>query len=256
MPIRDVSNRGGNIKGAVPSRKLGRMGGCIDLRGTTIGSCSPVIDATRGSITSCTTRQGEVDHLCSDCMAQPSAGGNRSERGVPVVRWQQIGKQGCVPRGPLCRTVASFLLLLTAERTMRLAGITFEHLQYPLIALPSPYHAYGLPQSATTFQMSNYLGELSRLWIFDPSSPGSDELVAEDLAYTAHLSLWQHRVIKQYARSLGTPAANPLVLKQAKTLLQPITAAVLQRGYDARSPPPVRRWFDWQVARCMCEPPA
>ena len=168
--------------------------------------------------------------------AHPALGESRRESDIPAVLWQQALSRGFIPRRVLSPgTLASLLLSRTIERRMQHDGIIFEHLRYHPIALPSLFYVYCPLQPGTAVEVTFYPQDLSDIWAYDPRSGTLFYLCPEDQAYTAHLSLWKHRIIRRYARSLATSSAEniDILLSQAKTRLQERTAAVLQTSVGA-----------------------
>ncbi len=187
-------------------------------------------------------------HWIVDDVAQQAQQCLGQGQGVPAQLWQRASERGFIPR-TLPKTSAAMLLLSrTVERRMRHEEIAFEHLIYSHGASYPPQHAGDLPRPNTPVQITYYPEDLSRLWVLDPSSPRAHELAAADQEYTAHLSLWKHRLIKQFARSHVGQDVDLAALRIAKARIQQLVAAECHFEKATHASGAVRKWFDPQIA--------
>jgi len=188
-------------------------------------------------------------HWIVDVYAQEEQvmlGASGSERRIPAVLWQQACEQGFVPREPHSYANIHFLLSRVTETTLGQNSVTFEHLRYHP-KTPDLLRDC-LLDSSTPVRLTYNPADLSSLLVFDPTSHKAHEFIAVDQAYTAKLSLWKHKVIKQYARSLGMQISDSSDLEQAKVQLQKVMVSVLERVGGISPPLPVQQQPRYQIA--------
>ncbi len=131
-------------------------------------------------------------------------------------------------------------------------GILFEHLLYKSV-FSATRRAVCLPRPGTPVQITYYPDDLSRLWALDSSSQCVYELVAADQEYTAGLSLWKHRIIKQYARSHVVQDVDVAALRLAKARIQQLISDEFHLKRDSYISHTAKQGFDPRVACWMCD---
>ncbi len=118
---------------------------------------------------------------------------HRGLEGVPARRWEQAVAGGFSPRLPPNGDDPRVLLGRIAERVVQHYGIDFESLRYQsdeLITLRTR-------QRGAPVRIKYHPGDLSQIYVYDSVEHRYIPVPAADQEYTANLSLWKHRVIRQ-----------------------------------------------------------
>jgi len=112
----------------------------------------------------------------------------------PAHRWAASLQTGTTPCLPTSAEDVRMLLLPGEERTLQRCGIEFETLVYQSPALAS-LRAQLSPTERTVL-IKYDPGDLSALYVADPTQGQWLRVPAADRSYTAGLSLWKHRLIR------------------------------------------------------------
>lgn len=140
--------------------------------------------------------------------------------GVPAQRWAASIQEGFLPALPHSATETRILLYRTETRTIQRTGIDFEGLRYQSPAL-TPIRT-ALP-AGTAVRLKYNPADLGTIYVADPAPGGSWVAVpALDAEYAQGLSLWKHRVIRDYARREQHAAVAITDLAAAKAQIQAV----------------------------------
>ncbi len=141
---------------------------------------------------------------------------------IPAKRWQESMLAGFKPALAHSAQEVRILLLRTAERTVQRTGIDFEALRYQC---PELARVRSQRSNGEKMRIKYDPADLSALYVSDPAaSQGWLRVSAVDQDYTAGLSLWKHRIIREYVLR-EKREVNIYELAAAKQLIQQLAAA-------------------------------
>ncbi len=159
---------------------------------------------------------------------------------TPVKRWQESVLAGFKPALAHSAQEVRILLLRTAERTVQRTGIDFEALRYQC---PELARVRSQPNNGEKVRIKYDPADLSALYVSDPAAPqGWLRVPAVDQDYTAGLSLWKHRIIREYVLR-EKREVNIYELAAAKQLIQQLAAAEFKMTRQQRGRKTAARWL-------------
>ncbi len=146
---------------------------------------------------------------------------HRGLEGIPACQWEKT-VHDCLfsPRLPTDPQELLILLSRIEWRTLHHYGIDFEHLRYNCPELGALRARF--PTQHQRVKIKYHPGDLHCLHVQDPAQPSRYiEVPANDPEYTNGLSLWKHRVIRNFARAQWD-RTDSAALGQAKMQIQGI----------------------------------
>ncbi len=157
--------------------------------------------------------------------------------GVPARQWERAIENGFLPRVPASSEELLILLGQTTTRKLQPQGIEWEGIFYDGGDLSYLRHEL----KGEDVKIKYHPGDISRLYLFNPFDKTYITAPARDpLGYTNGLSLWKHKIIKQYQAATGD-RTDLIGLGQAKRHIQNIVDAARHRKrLNARKK--VARW--------------
>jgi putative transposase len=121
---------------------------------------------------------------------------NDGKKAVPAKRWQEGMLSGILPCLHTSSEETRILLMRTEERTLQRAGIEFECLYYRSPELARLRSV--LPKGERKVKIKYDPADISAIYLFDPITGNPIRVPAANQEYTKGLSLWKHRVIKNF----------------------------------------------------------
>jgi putative transposase len=163
---------------------------------------------------------------------------------IPARRWQEAVQAGFVPALHTSAEETRLLLYPRDTRTLQRSGIDFEALRYQS---PDLARLRSLLPKGTVVSLKYDPDDISALYICDPTASGSAphwlRVPAVDQTYTQGLSLWKHRIIRQYVlREQG--AVDIVALAAAKQTIQQIVAEEFRMTRKGRGRKTAARLLD------------
>jgi len=152
---------------------------------------------------------------------------HRGLEGVPARRWEEATQNGFFPRVPASAEELRILLGRAAYRTIQPYGIEFESLRYNTPDL-APLRTRMQRQDDRRVKVKYHPSDLSRIWVYDPADQCYLEVPALAQTYTQGLSLWKHRVIRNFVLN-QQDRVDIVALGHAQRRIQEIVEASLQR---------------------------
>ena len=152
---------------------------------------------------------------------------HRGWNGIPARSWEDKTRHGFAPALPPSGQELSILLSRTDTRVLHPYGLEFASLRYnadELITLRTR-----LKGRAT--KIKYHPADLSYLYVYDPFEQHYVRVPALDQAYTANLSLWKHRIIRQAVLE-EQAQVDPVALGLAKRKIQAIVDEGRQRKHQ------------------------
>jgi putative transposase len=149
---------------------------------------------------------------------------HRGLNGIPARQWEAATQFGFAPRLPPSAEELRILLSRVAQRTIHHYGIEFESLRYNCNDLLS----LRLQLKGQPAKIKYHPGDLSRIHVYDPFDARYVEVPALAQEYTQGLSLWKHRVIREFARA-ERDTVDLVALGQARRKIQEIVEAGRER---------------------------
>lgn len=163
---------------------------------------------------------------------------HRGLGGIPARRWEDALQSNFFPRLPSDIETLRILLGRVEYRGIHKYGIEFENIRYNCQDL-----AYlRLKKSGEKVKIKYHPGDLSRIYAFNEFENLYIEVPALDQEYTENLSLWKHKVIKQFGKANGDKE-NLAALGRAKLKIQDIVDAARNRA-KVGSRSKIARWED------------
>lgn len=152
---------------------------------------------------------------------------HRGLEGIPARCWEEAVARGFFPRVPSSAEELLILLGRVAYRTIQPYGIEFESLRYndPDLAL---LRTRMQRQDDSRVKVKYHPSDLSRLWVYDPFDQRYLEVPALAQTYTQGLSLWKHRVIRNFVLN-QQDKVDIVALGTAQRQIQEIVEASLER---------------------------
>lgn len=149
--------------------------------------------------------------------------GQQEHRGlhdIPARRWDE-GVSATPPRIPESTRSLDVLLGCVAERSIRRSGIELFTLRYNCPELALVRRALG-PKGRVRLKYDP--SDLSMIHVLDPKAGRYLAVPSLDTQYTTGLSLWQHDVIRRYARREAAGRADPAALRRARLAVEDIVS--------------------------------
>ena len=143
---------------------------------------------------------------------------------IPARRWEEAVQAGFLPTLPDSVTDLQILLGRVDYREIWHYGIDFEKIRYNCDDLLIPRTKL----KGQKVKMKYHPGDLSKIYVFDPFDERYITVPALDQEYTQGLSLWKHRVIRNFAlREQDRP--DLVALGKAKRRIREIVEAGRER---------------------------
>ncbi len=161
---------------------------------------------------------------------------HRGLNGIPARCWEDKTCHGFAPALPPSAPELSIWLSRTDTRVIHPYGIEFASLRYncdDLITLRTRLKGQAI-------KIKYHPADLSGLYVYDPFERQYLRVPALDQEYTAGLSLWKHRVIRQAVLD-EQAQVDPVALGQAKRKIQAIVDEGRQRKQQ-RTRSRIARW--------------
>jgi putative transposase len=191
--------------------------GCRKLDGTTFSNFLDKgdYDSSANAVISFDAYM-EIKHLfLVDLLAREP---NSSRHNTPIKLWE-LGVKNYPPAMPRCARDLRVLLGKIEVRVITNSGIAFECLAYNSEELKFLRHE--LDGEVVKFKYDPV--DISVIHVYDPRKDIYITVPALDQAYAKGLSLWQHQVIKRYAREeLNMDPEELAVRRKAKKKIQDI----------------------------------
>jgi len=155
---------------------------------------------------------------------------------IPARRWEEALQAGFLPTLPDSATDLQVLLGRVEYREIWSYGVDFEKIRYNCDDLLIPRTKL----KGQKVKIKYHPGDLSRIYVFDPFDERYIPVPALDQEYTHGLSLWKHRVIRNFAlREHDKP--DLVALGQAKRKIREIVEAGRERK-RASTRTTIARW--------------
>ncbi len=164
---------------------------------------------------------------------------HRGLNGIPARCWEEKTRSGFAPALPPSGQELSILLSRTETRVLHPYGIEFASLRYnadELITLRTRLKG----QAA---KIKYHPADLSYLHVYDPFEQQYVRVPALDQEYTANLSLWKHRIIRQAVLE-EQAQVDPVALGLAKRKIQ----AIVDEGRQRKRQQTRTRIARWDMA--------
>lgn len=164
---------------------------------------------------------------------------HRGLEGIPARQWEAATSSGFFPRLPSSAEELRILLGRVAYRTIQPYGIEFEVLRYNCSEL-ALLRTRMRKQDDRRVKFKYHPSDLSRIWVYNPFDKQYIEVPALAQEYTQGLSLWKHRVIRNFVLS-QQGKVDIVALGRAQRKIQEIVETSLKRkklGTRAR----IARW--------------
>jgi len=160
-------------------------------------------------------------------------------QGIPAQHWQEATKNGFFPRVPLSLEELRILLGRVEYRTIWPYGIDFLSLRYNCAEL-LPLRTRMERRQNKQVKLKYNPSDLSRVYVYDPDERRYLEVPALAQAYTQGLSLWKHRVIRNFVLS-EQGKVDIVALGQAQRKIQAIVEQSMARK-KLRTRTKIARW--------------
>lgn len=146
---------------------------------------------------------------------------------IPAQQWAEVTGNGFFPRVPPSIEELRVLLGRVDYRTIMTYGIDFLSLRYNCAEL-LPLRLRMDRRDNKQIKLKYNPSDLSRLYVYDPDERSYIEVPALAQAYTQGLSLWKHRVIRNFVLS-EQGKVDIVALGQAQRKIQAIVEQSLER---------------------------
>ena len=167
---------------------------------------------------------------------------------IPARRWEKATQAGFFPRVPTSVTDLHIFLGRVAYRTVQPYGIELHTLRYNSAEL-IPLRTRLKKQPDKRAKVKYDPADLSRIYVLDADQETYLEVPALAQAYTQGLSLWKHRVIRNFVLS-QQKTVDIAALGQAQRQIQEIVEQSLERKQLATRSKMAR----WQYPPKQAEP--
>lgn len=147
--------------------------------------------------------------------------------GVPARRWERFLRDGFQPRLPASASELSIVLGRVAYRTIQRYGIELFSLRYNHDDLALLRSRLKKCQPGEPVKVKYHPGDLSCIHVYDPFEQRYLPVPAKAQAYTEGLTLWQHKVIRNYVLK-QRDEVDIAAIAQAKRDIQQIVAEAKQ----------------------------
>lgn len=164
---------------------------------------------------------------------------HRGLQGIPGRKWEEMVKDGFFPRVPNSAKELEILLGRVDYRTVQSYGIEFQSLRYncpELTLLRTRLKKSGDKRIKLKYQPS----DLGSVHVYDPFEQEYIEVPALVQEYASGLSLWKHRVIRNYVLS-QQEKVDLAALGRAQRKIQEIVEDSLQKK-KLRTRTRIARW--------------
>lgn len=125
---------------------------------------------------------------------------HRGLNGIPARRWEEATSSGFFPRVPPSADELRILLGRVDYRTIQPYGIEFETLRYNSPDLV-PLRTKMRKQDNKRVKFKYHPSDLGCIWVYDPFDKAYIEVPALAQEYARGLSLWKHRVVRNFILS-------------------------------------------------------
>jgi putative transposase len=175
---------------------------------------------------------------------------HRGLEGIPARQWAAVTQAGFFPRVPASATELQILLGRVAYRTIQPYGIELYSLRYNCAELIS-LRTRMKQRDPSQIKIKYHPADLSRIYAYDPDEARYLEVPALAQEYTQGLSLWKHRVIRNFVLN-EQHSVDIVALGYAQRKIQAIIEASLQRQKLSTRAKIAR----WQQSDPLVDPPA
>lgn len=152
---------------------------------------------------------------------------HRGLEGIPARQWTALTQAGFFPRVPASAIELQILLGRVAYRTIQPYGIELYTLRYNCAELTSLRTRMKVRDSSQV-KIKYNPADLSRIYAYDPDEARYLEVPALAQEYTQGLSLWKHRVIRNFVLN-EQGSVDIVALGHAQRKIQAIIEASMQR---------------------------
>lgn len=152
---------------------------------------------------------------------------HRGLQGIPARRWEQITQEGFFPRVPSSAEELRILLGRVAYRTIQPYGISFHSLRYNCAEL-TLLRTRMRRRADNRVKIKYNPADLSCIHIYDPDDEQYIQVPALAQEYTRGLSLWKHKVIRNFVLS-QQDQIDVVALGRAQRKIQAVVEESLQR---------------------------
>jgi putative transposase len=152
---------------------------------------------------------------------------HRGLASIPARRWEEATKNGFFPRLPSSAKELRILLGRVGYRIIQSYGIEFESLRYNCSDL-TLLRTRMRKQENKQIKFKYHPSDLSRIYVYDSFDKQYIEVPALAQEYTRNLSLWKHRVIRNFVLS-QQDKVDLIALGRAQRRIQEIVEASLER---------------------------
>ncbi|MBM7842182.1 Mu transposase C-terminal domain-containing protein [Herpetosiphon giganteus] len=121
---------------------------------------------------------------------------NSSKKAVPAKLWEEGMLSGILPSLHTSAEETRILLMRTETRVIQRSGIEFECLYYRNLELARLRSL--LPKNERRVKIKFDPSDISTIYVIDPITGSSIPVPAANQEYTKGLSLWKHRIIKNF----------------------------------------------------------
>jgi putative transposase len=164
---------------------------------------------------------------------------HRGLRGIPTRHWEEATRDGFFPRVPASAAELQILLGRVTYRTIQRYGIELHTLRYNCSAL-TPLRTRMRQRENRQVKVKYNPADLSRIHVYDPDEKRHIEVPALAQTYTQGLSLWKHKVIRNFVlREQGQ--VDIVALGQAQRKIQTIVEQSMS-GKKLKTRAKVARW--------------
>lgn len=119
-----------------------------------------------------------------------------SKECIPAKRWQENIDLGFTPCLHASAEEIRIMLMASEQRKLQRSGIEFEMLYYRNRELAHMYSM--LPKDNRKVKIKYDPFDLSSIYVLNPQTGEPLRVPAENQAYTQNLSLWKHKIIRQF----------------------------------------------------------
>ncbi len=152
---------------------------------------------------------------------------HRGLQGIPARRWEKVTQNGFFPRVPSSVEELRILLGRVAYRTIQPYGINFHSLRYNCAEL-TLLRTRMRTRADKRVKIKYNPADLSYIHIYDPDDRHYIQVPALAQEYTCGLSLWKHKVIRNFVLS-QQDQIDIVALGQAQRKIQTIVEESLHR---------------------------
>lgn len=163
---------------------------------------------------------------------------HRGIHDVPERMWK-AGEQAAPVALPKKSANLNVLLGMVEERKVKKTGIEFEELYYNGPELGRIRRTLKKGEKVTIKYIPT---DMSKIYVYDRVNQTFIPVPAVNQTYTVDLTLWQHRVIRRYARTLVKKYVDIAALIRAKARIREIVYRELLEGKKSTTRQAMARW--------------